>query len=120
MDLDHNFPDEVLVAMNLNNRSKFDVYRINLKNGAVEFDTENPGNILDWTADAQFQIRAAKASTPDGGYDLLVTTAVDQPWELIRHWGPDDQGGAVSFSEDGKTLYIQGSDDANARAADCR
>jgi dipeptidyl aminopeptidase/acylaminoacyl peptidase len=31
----------------------------------------------------------------------------------MRHWGPDDQGGAVSFSADGKTLYIVGSHDAN-------
>lgn len=115
VELDHNFPDEVLVAMNLNNRSKMDVYRVNLKNGAVEFDTENPGNIVSWTADAQFQIRAATAAAPDGGYDLLIRTAPDQSWELLRHWGPDDQGGAVDFSSDGKTLYIMGSHDANAQ-----
>jgi dipeptidyl aminopeptidase/acylaminoacyl peptidase len=115
VELDHNFPDEVLVAMNLNDRSKMDVYRVNLKNGAVEFDTENPGNIVSWTADAQFQIRAATAAAPDGGSDLLIRTAPDQSWELLRHWGPDDQGGAVDFSEDGKTLYIMGSHDANAQ-----
>ncbi len=113
--LDYHFPDLVLVGMNLNNRQKFDVYRINLKNGAVEFDTENPGNVVGWTADAQFQVRAAVAATPDGGSDLLARTADSQPWELFRHWGPDDQGGAISFSEDGKTLYITGSHDANAQ-----
>ncbi|MBV8885028.1 MAG: S9 family peptidase, partial [Chroococcidiopsidaceae cyanobacterium CP_BM_RX_35] len=36
VNLDHNFPDWVLVGLNLNDRQKFDVYRINLKNGAVE------------------------------------------------------------------------------------
>ncbi len=115
VDLDPNFPDQVLVGMNLNNRQKLDVYRINLKSGAVEFDTENPGNVVAWTADAQFQVRAATATTPDGGYDLLLRTADSQPWELIRHWGPDDQGSAVSFDADGKTLYIRGSHDANAQ-----
>ena len=113
--LDPNFPDQVLVGMNLNNRQKFDVYRINLNNGAVDFDTDNPGNVVGWTADAKLQVLAATAATPDGGYDLLARTADSQPWELIRHWGPDDQGGAVSFSEDGKTLYITGSHDANAQ-----
>jgi dipeptidyl aminopeptidase/acylaminoacyl peptidase len=113
--LDHNFPDWVLVGMNLSDRQKFDVYRINLKNGAVEFDTENPGNVVGWTADAQFQVRAAIAATPDGGSDLLIRMSYGQPWELFRHWGPDDQGGAVSFSEDGKTLYITGSHGANAQ-----
>jgi hypothetical protein len=43
---DRNFPNEILVGMNIRDRSKHDVYRINLKNGAVEFDTDNPGNIV--------------------------------------------------------------------------
>ncbi|MFB2923091.1 alpha/beta fold hydrolase [Aerosakkonema funiforme] len=112
--LDPKFPDEVLVALNLNNPQKFDVYRINLKNGAVEFDTDNPGNIVSWTSDAQFQVRAAVASTPDGGSDLLFRETADKEWDILRHWGPDEQGGPVTFSADGKTLYIEGNHDANA------
>jgi len=68
---DRNFPNEILVGMNIRDRSKHDVYRINLKNGAVEFDTDNPGNIVGWTADAQFQVRAATATTADGGSELV-------------------------------------------------
>jgi dipeptidyl aminopeptidase/acylaminoacyl peptidase len=114
IDLDHNFPEQLLVGMNLNDLQKFDVYRINLKNGAVEFDTENPGNIVAWTADPTFQIRVAIAATPDGGSDLLYRET-NQSWEVLRHWGPDDEGYAVGFSEDGKTLYIVGSHDANTQ-----
>ncbi|MEQ9359124.1 alpha/beta fold hydrolase [Coleofasciculus chthonoplastes] len=115
IDLDPDFPDQVLVGMNLNDRQKFDVYRVNLNNGAVEFETDNPGNIVSWVADAQFQIRGAIAATPDGGSDLLFRETPDQSFELLRHWGPDDEGSAVSFSQDGKTLYISGSHDANAQ-----
>ncbi|MGK7876711.1 MAG: alpha/beta fold hydrolase [Xenococcaceae cyanobacterium] len=115
IDLDPEFPDEILVGLNLNNPQKFDVYRINLKNGAVEFDTDNPGNILGWTANAQFQILAALAATPDGGSELLFRDAVDKPWETLRHWGPDDEGGTVGFSKDGTTLYIIGSHHANVQ-----
>lgn len=111
--LEPKFPDQVLVGLNLNNPQKFDVYRINLKNGAVEFDTDNPGNIISWTEDAKLEVRAATASTPDGGYDLLLKTP-DQQWEILRHWGPEEEGSAVSFSADGKTLYIEGNHDANA------
>ncbi|MDZ8087250.1 MAG: S9 family peptidase [Nostoc sp. DedQUE12b] len=114
VELEPKFPDEVLVALNLNNPQKFDVYRINLKNGAVEFDTDNPGNIISWTSDADFQIRAATASTHDGGYDLLLQKP-DKQWEILRHWGAEEEGNSVSFSDDGKTLYIQGNHDANAK-----
>ena len=111
---DRNFPNQILVGMNIRDRRKHDVYRINLKNGAVELDTENPGNIVGWTADAQFQVRAATATTPDGGSELLGRETADKPWESLRSWGPDDEGGAVMFSENGKILYIIGNHDANA------
>jgi hypothetical protein len=99
----------------LDDREKFDVYRINLKNGAVEFDTENPGNVVGWIADQKFQVRAASASTLDGGFDLLFREAVDKAWETIRHWEPDDEGSGIGFSADGETLYIIGSHDANTQ-----
>lgn len=115
IDLDPKFPNLVLVGMNLNDPQTFDVFRVNLENGAVEFDTKNPGNILSWTADAEFQIRAATASTPDGGSELLFRETTDKNWESLRHWGPDEEGGALGFSVDGKTLYIEGNHDANAQ-----
>lgn len=115
IELDPDHPDELLVGMNLNDPQIFDVFRVNLKNGAVEFDTQNPGNIVSWMADPQFQIRVAMAATPDGGSDLLYRAAVDQPWEVLRHWNADDEGYPVSFSADGKTLYIVGSHDTNAQ-----
>jgi dipeptidyl aminopeptidase/acylaminoacyl peptidase len=106
VEVDPKFPKEILVGLNLKDRRKFDVYRVNLKNGAVEFDTDNPGNIMGWTADAHFKVRAATAMTADGGFDLLVREAPDKKWEKLRHWGPDDQGTALSFSDDNKTLYV--------------
>jgi dipeptidyl aminopeptidase/acylaminoacyl peptidase len=112
---DPDFPNELLVALNLKDRRVHDVYRLNLKTGAVELDTENPGSVIGWTADRQFKVRAATATTPDGGFDLLVRETTDQPWKTVRHWGPDDEGHAVSFSADGKTLHLVGSHDANAK-----
>ncbi|MEM8544894.1 MAG: S9 family peptidase [Cyanobacteria bacterium P01_H01_bin.119] len=115
IDLDPDFPDAALVSLNLRDRQKFDVYRVNLTTGAVEFNTDNPGNILSWTADAQFQIRAATAATPDGGSELLYRSTPEAEWESLRRWGPDDEGGAVGFSKDGNTLYLVGTHDANAQ-----
>ncbi|MDE5094024.1 MAG: S9 family peptidase [Trichodesmium sp. St11_bin5] len=115
VNLDHCFPDQILVGMNLKNPQSFDVYRIDLNNGAVEFDTQNPGKIVGWTADAQFQVRAAIASTEDRGSNLFYRETTEKPWETLRHWGPDEQGGPVLFSDDGNILYISGNHDANAQ-----
>ena len=114
IDLDPEFPDQILVGLNKDNPQKFDVYRIDLNNGAVEFDTDNPGNIIGWTADAEFQVLAALAATPDGGYDLLYREATDKPWQTLRHWSAEEQGSPYGFSKDGKTLYLIASHDANA------
>jgi dipeptidyl aminopeptidase/acylaminoacyl peptidase len=114
INLDPKFPDEILVGLNKNNPQKFDVYRINLNNGAVEFDTDNPGNIVGWTADAQFQILTALAATPDGGYDLLYRKTPDRAWQTLRHWNAEEQGRPYGFSKDGKTLYLLASHDADA------
>ncbi|MGL5132354.1 MAG: S9 family peptidase [Planktothrix sp.] len=114
VNLDHNFPDQILVGMNLRDPQVFDVYQVNLKNGAVDFHTENPGNIVSWTADAEFKIRAASSTTDDGGFDLLYRETPEHPWETLRHWGPDEEGGAAFFSNDGKILYMVGNHDANA------
>ena len=115
IDLDPEFPDRILVGLNLNDPQKFDVYRIDLNNGAVEFDTDNPGNIVGWTANAKFEVLAASAATADGGSELLYRETIDRDWSTLRTWGPDDEGGALGFSADDNTLYMIGTHDANAQ-----
>jgi dipeptidyl aminopeptidase/acylaminoacyl peptidase len=115
IDLSPDHPDELLVGLNVADRSKFDMYRINLKNGAAELDTENPGSVTGWVADADFKIRAATAITPkDGGTDLLVRETPGKSWKTLRHWDFEEAGSAAGFSKDGKTLYVLGNHGANA------
>ena len=52
IDLNPDHPDEVLVGLNLKDRRLHDVYRVNLKTGAVELDTKNPGDAVGWKAGA--------------------------------------------------------------------
>ncbi len=107
-------PNEILVAMNINDKSKHDVYRINLTNGAIELEAENPGNIADWFADAKLNIRAAFSVTQDSGGEILYRANPDKPWRSIRKWTPDDEGRVLQFSQDGKILHILSSQNANA------
>jgi len=109
------FPDEILVGLNLNNRQKFDVYRINLNNGSVEIDTENQGNIVAWKANAQLQILAAIAATSNGNYNLIYREEVNKPWQKILEWDIDEDGEIYDFSQDGKSLYLIAFENANTR-----
>ncbi len=113
VDLDPDHPRELLVGLNVKSKAKFDMYRINLANGAVELDTENPGLVLGWTTDAKFKIRAAVQARLDGGFDLLFRDKPGDKWQTLRTWNADEMGAPLGFSADGKTLYVIANHDAN-------
>jgi dipeptidyl aminopeptidase/acylaminoacyl peptidase len=106
-------PNEILVGLNKRDRSKFDVYRLDLAGGEPKLDTENPGKVIDWTADPKLNVRAAAQSTPDGGKDLLVREPGSKEWKKIHHWPMEEEGRAVLFSKDGKSLYIESNHEAD-------
>jgi Tol biopolymer transport system component len=58
VDLSPEFPEEVLVGLNLEDRKKFDTYRVNLRTGATVLDPENPGTVVRGGPVTDFQRRA--------------------------------------------------------------
>jgi dipeptidyl aminopeptidase/acylaminoacyl peptidase len=107
-------PYQILAGINKTDPRKHDVYRIDLRDGNITLDTENPGNVIGWTTDADLNVRAALAATPDGGHEIWLRASPRDAWKTILEIGPDDQGGPVDFSEDGRTLYYVSSVGANA------
>jgi dipeptidyl aminopeptidase/acylaminoacyl peptidase len=100
------FPDEILVQMNLSDRRLFDVHRLNLMTGAVVLDTENPGDVSDWAADDNLQIRAAQIQTPDGGTEIRTREDVQSPWKSWLKLGPDEILDFRDFTADGKAATL--------------
>jgi len=112
---DPNFPDEMLVQLNIRDRRLHDMYRINLKNGAVEMDTENPGDVSGFVEDNKFQVRAAQVMLPDGGTEIRVRDKAKSPWRSFQKWGPEETfGGIWGFTPDNTGVYLASSVDANA------
>jgi dipeptidyl aminopeptidase/acylaminoacyl peptidase len=92
----------------------FDMHRITLSTGEEKLDTENPGNVIGWTADAEFQVRAATAANmKTGGYDLLVRDKPGAEWKTVKQWTNEEQGSAAAFGLDRNALYVVGNDNAN-------
>ncbi len=112
---DPKFPDQILVGLNIRDRRLHDVYRLNLKNGALDVDTQNPGDVSDWTADNELQVRAASALTPDGGTVVRIRENATSPWKDFQRWSSDESfGGVEGFTPDNKGVRLVSSVDANA------
>lgn len=103
---DPNFPNEVLVSLNVRDKSLHDVYRLSLDTGALVLDTRNPGDVAGFTADAKFRVRAAEISTPDGGTEIRIRDDVNSPWKSWMKVGPDEILGLEDFTADGKAATL--------------
>ncbi len=78
---DPEHPDSVLVALNKRDPHAFDMHRVNLDSGAITLEATNPGDVLTWTTDKDFVIRAATAFDGKTGNTIIrVRDALDQPW----------------------------------------
>jgi dipeptidyl aminopeptidase/acylaminoacyl peptidase len=107
VDVSPRFPTRVLVQMNLRDRRLFDMYRIDLRTGAVEPDTQNPGDVAGWVVDDAQAVRGAVTVTPDGGREIRVRPTVKAPWKTLLKVGPEENLEPIDFTKDGKSLYLK-------------
>lgn len=114
---DPDFPNELLITMNRRNPQLHDVYHLNLRNGKLNLIAENPGTIVSWVEDEEFELRGALAINPMGGTYLLVRGSEDSPWDTLVAWDFENQNTSypLYFSQDGNYMYMYDSRDANAR-----
>ncbi|WP_166179477.1 S9 family peptidase [Rubrobacter tropicus] len=108
------FPDSLLVALNRENPELHDAYRLTLSTGELDLVAKNPGDVVGWVADKDFEVRAAMAATPDGGFDLLLREG--EEWRQFLSWDKEDalSSGPVGFAEDAGKMYLLDSRGANA------
>jgi len=100
-------PDQILVESNARNRQVFDVYRLNLATGALVPDTQNPGDVAGWEADANLNVLGAQVQTPDGGTEIRVRDNPQSAWRTFVKAGSDENLSLDGFSGDSKSAYIE-------------
>lgn len=104
--IEPDYPDEILVEMNARDRHAFDVYRLALKTGALTLDTENPGDVAGWSADAKLKVRAAQVQTPDGGTEIRIRDNEKSPWKSWMKVGPEENLDFLDFNADGTAGFL--------------
>ena len=84
--VDANHSSEFLVGMDKRSPGVFDMYRINVATGEATLDTENPGDVLSWTVDSKFQIRACSAiDSKDASTYVRVRDDAKSAWRELFH-----------------------------------
>lgn len=105
-----NFPDEILVGLNLRDKRYHDVYRLDLKTGKLPLVAENPGDVEIFLADNTLQVRAALARLSDASAEIRVRDSERSTWRKLIRWGADEVDGKVlGFSPDNKRLWFTSS-----------
>jgi dipeptidyl aminopeptidase/acylaminoacyl peptidase len=100
-------PHSLLVGLNQRDRRLFDVFRLDLTNGNLEPDTENPGDVVGWSADENLSVRACQVFSPEGGAIIRVREGAGSLWRDFQKWGPEETfGGVAGFTPDGKGVWL--------------
>ena len=109
------YPKHLIIALNKDDKSKHDPYRVNIETGELEKLADNPGNIVNWLVDDEFEIRGALAMIPEGGSQLLVRNTVDSQWREFTTWSSEDMlsSGPLGFTKDGQAIYCADSSGSN-------
>jgi len=96
--------DEILIMMNKEDATVFDVYKLNVKTGETTHVAKNPGNITSWLADRNGNVRVAVASDGVAGTILYRDSEKDEFRPFIEVEAGDEVM-PVAFSKDNQYIY---------------
>jgi RNA polymerase sigma factor (sigma-70 family) len=109
------FPHELIISMNKDNRSIQDLYHVDLNSDKITLIKKNPGNITDWFIDHNFKPGAIVVTNDDGTSDLMVKDHENNCWKKLITWHIEELPWCrpVGFSKDNKYIYVIDSGDYN-------
>ena len=105
-EIDRKFPDEMLLRHNARDKSRFDLFRINIVTGASELKFENT-EYADLFTDSDFQLRMATRLAADGTAEIFERKP-DGTWTPFIQVpiGDVDTFRLIDMDADGNTLYF--------------
>jgi len=105
-EIDRKFPTDILLRHNQRDKRFFDLYRVNILNGASDLLYEN-SEYTGLLTDSDFQLRLGIRIARDGSAEVLERHASGS-WALFATIpiGDTDNTRLLDFSPDGRTLYF--------------
>lgn len=99
-------PNQVLITLNRQGKSVFDVWSVNLLTGASQPVMQNPGDVTQWFVDASLEVRAAIAKGTDGSGELRVLTK-SKALKTLYTWKATDLVDVIGFSENSREIFLR-------------
>jgi dipeptidyl aminopeptidase/acylaminoacyl peptidase len=108
----HRFPETILIALNTRDPRYHDLYRADIRTGALTLVQHNP-DFAGFVTDDDYRVRLAVRTTPDGGTQILQAAGPPAGPEGVRDWapfqivGPEDAMTThpLGFDRSGRILY---------------
>lgn len=98
-------PDELLFSMNQRDPQVFDVYRLNVRTGAMEMVAANPGNVQGWITDHRGRLRLA--TTTDGVHtSILYRETENDDWTTVATYNFKESAQPLFFTFDDAGVYV--------------
>ncbi|KAJ0390418.1 hypothetical protein ATCC90586_011115 [Pythium insidiosum] len=109
INLNERFPDAVIVAMNKRDARFFDAVKIDLVTGDLEVVAENPGDVMQWLVNDDFEVVAAQGLLRANGSDFLRSRVPsgNSEWKTIAEWPHGETSNAHLVTKDGKAIYVE-------------
>lgn len=96
--------NHLLISTNQRDKKVHDVYRLDVRTGALEMIAQNPGNVLMWVTDHAGKLRAAGAL--DGTQHLVLYRDTEaEPFATILTTDYKEAAWPALFTFDNKQLY---------------
>lgn len=98
-----NVKDEILIMMNKEDATIFDVYKLNVKTGDTELVAKNPGEIEAWIADSNGKIRMAVAT--DGVVGTVLYRGMEgEEFRPFIEFGDGETVSPIGFTRDNQSI----------------
>ncbi|MBT4855684.1 S9 family peptidase [bacterium] len=116
-ELDRRYPNKILITMNKDNPQGGDLYTMDISKDLTDMTklTSNPGNVLEYITDDDWNIRGIMQTTMEATTQIHLRNSDDEPFEQFIEWDMEDSDTSyfLDFCNNNKSIYIVDAKDSN-------